>query len=69
MHRFLFAFIALAAAGAVHTALMPLFFRLSEPGAASGTTFDVYGLILYFNLAVVFTVVYWALSRAWSRWG
>ena len=69
MQKILFAFIALTAAGAGNAALMPVFFRLSEPRVASGATFDIYGLVLYLNLAMVFAVVYWVLNRAWSRWG
>ena len=69
MQKILFAFIAFTAAGAVNAALMPVFFRLSEPRVASGSTFDVFGLVLWITLPVTFAIVYGALNRAWRRWG
>ena len=73
MQRILFAFIALAVAAYLNGALlMPIFSRMSERRAAQlldGRWFDPFGFALWIMLALTFGLVYWALNRAWRRWG
>lgn len=69
MQKILLAFIAITVTGMVNAMLFPVFFGLLAVPAASGSSLDVFGYLLWVTLAVTFGVVYWALNRAWSRWG
>ena len=64
MQKILFAFIALAVAGMVNASLFPVFFGLMAAWAASRSSLDIFGYLLWVTLAVTFGIVYWALNRA-----